>query len=69
MREPVFTETMQIGIVVRALDAAMRRHVDDCGIGPPRSAGHLRQRLLYNDLQGGRPDSNRRRPAWEAGRS
>jgi methylmalonyl-CoA/ethylmalonyl-CoA epimerase len=34
MREPVFTETMQIGIVVRDLDAAMRAYVDDYGIGP-----------------------------------
>lgn len=33
-REPVFTETMQIGIVVRDLDAALRRYVDDFGIGP-----------------------------------
>ena len=34
MREPVFTETMQIGIVVRDLDATLRRYVDDYGIGP-----------------------------------
>ena len=34
MREPVFTETMQIGIVVRDLEATMRRYVDDFGIGP-----------------------------------
>jgi methylmalonyl-CoA/ethylmalonyl-CoA epimerase len=33
-REAVFTETMQIGIVVRDLDAALRRYVDDYGIGP-----------------------------------
>jgi|SRR5919107_478648 methylmalonyl-CoA/ethylmalonyl-CoA epimerase len=33
-REPVFTETMQIGIVVRDLDATVRRYVDDYGIGP-----------------------------------
>ncbi len=33
-REPVFTETMQIGIVVRDLDASLRRYVDDYGIGP-----------------------------------
>ncbi len=32
--EAVFTETMQIGIVVRDLDAALRRYVDDYGIGP-----------------------------------
>jgi methylmalonyl-CoA/ethylmalonyl-CoA epimerase len=31
---PAFTETMQIGIVVRDLDAAMRRYEDDYGIGP-----------------------------------
>jgi methylmalonyl-CoA/ethylmalonyl-CoA epimerase len=34
MREPVFTETMQIGIVVRDLEAAMRTYVDHHGIGP-----------------------------------
>ena len=34
MRDPVFTRTMQIGIVVRDLDATMRRYVDDYGIGP-----------------------------------
>jgi Glyoxalase/Bleomycin resistance protein/Dioxygenase superfamily len=33
-REPVFTETGQIGIVVRDLDATLRRYVDDYGIGP-----------------------------------
>ena len=35
-RQPVFTETMQIGIVVRDLDAALRTYVDDYGIGPGR---------------------------------
>lgn len=34
MNTPVFTETMQIGIVVRDLDAAMRHYGDDFGIGP-----------------------------------
>ena len=34
MREPVFTETLQIAIVVRDLDAAMRTYVDEYGIGP-----------------------------------
>jgi methylmalonyl-CoA/ethylmalonyl-CoA epimerase len=33
-RSPAFTETMQIGIVVRDLDAAMRRYEEDYGIGP-----------------------------------
>ena len=34
MREPVFNETMQLGIVVRDLEATVRRYVDDYGIGP-----------------------------------
>jgi Glyoxalase/Bleomycin resistance protein/Dioxygenase superfamily len=34
MREPVFTETMQISIVVRDLAATMRTYVDEYGIGP-----------------------------------
>ena len=49
-REAVFTETMQIGIVVRDLDAALRRYVDDYGIGPwqvhefdPESAEDMRE--------------------------
>jgi hypothetical protein len=34
MRDPVFTETKQICIVVRDLDETMRRYVDGYGIGP-----------------------------------
>ena len=34
MPQPVFTETIQIAIVVRDLDAAMRTYVHDYGIGP-----------------------------------
>ena len=34
MGEPLFTETIQIAIVVRGLDAAMRTYVHDYGIGP-----------------------------------
>ena len=34
MPEPVFTETIQIAIVVRDLDAAMHTYVHDYGIGP-----------------------------------
>jgi hypothetical protein len=34
MREPVFNETLQLGIVVRDLEATMRSYVDDYGIGP-----------------------------------
>ena len=34
MREPVFTETMQIAIVVRDLAATMRTYVEEYGLGP-----------------------------------
>lgn len=34
VREPVFTETVQIGIVVRDLAATLRTYVDEYGIGP-----------------------------------
>jgi methylmalonyl-CoA/ethylmalonyl-CoA epimerase len=34
MREPVFTETLQISLVVRDLEQAMRTYVDEYGIGP-----------------------------------
>jgi len=34
MRDPVFTQTMQIGFVVRDLASAMRNYVDHYGIGP-----------------------------------
>jgi methylmalonyl-CoA/ethylmalonyl-CoA epimerase len=34
MREPVFTETMQVALVVRDLDATMRAYVHEYGIGP-----------------------------------
>ena len=34
MREPVFEGTVQIGIVVRDVEATVRRYEDDYGIGP-----------------------------------
>ena len=34
MREPVFTEIMQLGIVVRDLEATVRSYEDNYGIGP-----------------------------------
>ena len=34
MQEPVFNETLQLGIVVRDLEATVRRYEDDYGIGP-----------------------------------
>jgi glyoxalase/bleomycin resistance protein/dioxygenase superfamily protein len=34
MREPVFTETLQIAIVVRDLEETMRTYVEEYGIGP-----------------------------------
>jgi methylmalonyl-CoA/ethylmalonyl-CoA epimerase len=34
MREPLFTETLQIAIVVRDLEETMRTYVEEYGIGP-----------------------------------
>jgi Glyoxalase/Bleomycin resistance protein/Dioxygenase superfamily len=34
MRDASFSDTLQIGIVVRDLEAVMRRYVDEHGIGP-----------------------------------
>jgi hypothetical protein len=34
VRQPAFTETLQIALVVRDLEATMRTYVDDYGIGP-----------------------------------
>jgi len=34
MPEPSFSDTVQIGIVVRDLEATMRRYIDEYGIGP-----------------------------------
>ena len=34
MREPVFTEAMQVALVVRDLEATMRTYVHEYGIGP-----------------------------------
>ena len=34
MRDPVFTETMQISIVVRDLEATLATYVEEYGIGP-----------------------------------
>ena len=49
MPEPAFTETLQVAIVVRSLDAAMRTYVHDYGIGPwaiyefnPRTVSNMR---------------------------
>jgi methylmalonyl-CoA/ethylmalonyl-CoA epimerase len=49
-RAPVFTDTLQIGFVVRNLDASLRKYVDDFGIGPweiyefgPEDANHLHE--------------------------
>jgi methylmalonyl-CoA/ethylmalonyl-CoA epimerase len=36
MREPVFNQTVQLGIVVRDLEATVRRYENDYGIGPWR---------------------------------
>ena len=48
MREPLFTETVQVAIVVRDLDAALHTSVHEYGIGPweiyefnPQNTGEL----------------------------
>lgn len=58
MREPVFTETGQIGMVVRDLQATVKRYTDDYGIGPwtffevkPEEATELRE--MGEPLRGG----------------
>ena len=51
MRTPVFTDTIQIAIVVPDLDVAMRTYVHDYGIGPweiygfdPDNVANMRER-------------------------
>jgi methylmalonyl-CoA/ethylmalonyl-CoA epimerase len=34
VREPLFTDTLQVSVVVRDLEAAMRTYVEEYGIGP-----------------------------------
>jgi len=34
VREPFFTETLQVSVVVRSLEASMRTYVEEYGIGP-----------------------------------
>ena len=41
MRSPIFTQAMQIGIVVRDLDATIRKHVDESGTGPWKTLHEL----------------------------
>jgi len=54
IREPLLTETLQIALVVRDLEAAMRRYVEGYGIGPWEiyefNPGNVR-----NMQQGGEP--------------
>jgi hypothetical protein len=38
MTEPSFSETVQIGIVVRELEMTMRRYVEEYGTSAARSA-------------------------------
>jgi methylmalonyl-CoA/ethylmalonyl-CoA epimerase len=34
MKKPVFTDVLQIGVVIRDLDAAMKRYWEEFGLGP-----------------------------------
>ncbi|MBV9194997.1 MAG: VOC family protein [Solirubrobacterales bacterium] len=34
MSEPVFTDTLQVAVIVRDLDAAIRRYADEYGVAP-----------------------------------
>ena len=52
MAEPVFTDVLQVAVVVRDLNAAMRRYRDGYGIGPwhvsrvqPDTVHHATSRL------------------------
>ena len=51
MRAPLFTETLQVAVIVRDLDVAMRTYFDEYGIGPwsvyefgPDNVGNMRSR-------------------------
>ncbi|AHY48145.1 Glyoxalase/Bleomycin resistance protein/Dioxygenase superfamily (plasmid) [Rubrobacter radiotolerans] len=65
MRDPIFNETLQLGIVVRDLEATVRRYEEDYGIGPWTFAQiDLGEANNYREY--GRPDerSNRIAVAW-----
>ena len=66
MREPVFNETVQLGIVVRDLEATVRRYVDDYGIGPWEFA-QIDAGDANNYREYGQPEDRERinpRPGW-----
>ena len=67
VREPAFTGTMQIGIVVRDLEATMQRYVDDFGIGPWEifefNAGNANDLREYGHRSSAPDDSQQR---WSA---
>jgi len=52
VREPAFTETVQIGIVVRDLEATMQRYVDDFQTVPVLILPCLIRYRAANPLEG-----------------
>jgi methylmalonyl-CoA/ethylmalonyl-CoA epimerase len=62
MPPPMFTETLQIGIVVRSLEEAMRIHVHEYGIGP-WSVIEMNPSNVDDMEKGGRPEQYAMRTA------
>jgi methylmalonyl-CoA/ethylmalonyl-CoA epimerase len=62
MREPVFNETLQLGIVVRDLEETVRRYEEDYGIGPWTFA-QIDLGEANNYREHGRPDERSNRIA------
>ncbi len=72
MREPVFNETLQLGIVVRDLEATMRRYVDAVTVGITlaalvpiaRAAGAAERRPRARRSHGPRAREQRGEVSW-----
>lgn len=62
MPRPVFTETMQVGSLVRDLDAALRRYVDDYGLGPWNIYKFNPNKLIVDRIWQNRPSVKARLP-------
>ena len=65
MREPVFTETLQIALVVRSLEESLKTYVEEYGIGPweiyefnPDTVTNLEKDGQPTDMALGKPGSD-----------